>query len=262
MEVEKLKCVDHIQKRVGNRLRNLKKNVKDLGGRGKITNNVIDCLQNYFGIAVRSNVGDLEDMNNGICASLFHVASSEDNNYHSTYCPLGENSWCKFQRDISLRTSTYKPGCGLPLNFIKYVKPIFNDLSQESLLRKCLHGKTQNQNESYNALIWERLPKGTYVSITQLRLGSYDAVAHFKHLKPRMILPNAFSSNKRKPTKRKLIVDDQSDTSSDDDKFDDDDEELDDNEYDSNSEGERTDGDGVVRKPTIGDYYNCHKRSI
>lgn len=43
-----------------------------------------------------------------------------------------------------------------------------------------MHGRSQNQNESFNGLIWERLPKTTYVSLTQLRfLGAFDAVAHF-----------------------------------------------------------------------------------
>jgi hypothetical protein len=177
--VEKLECVGHVQKRVGNRLRNLKKNVKGLGGRGKLTNNLIDRLQNYYGIAVRSNVGDLQGMINGICASLFHVASSSKESYHSAYCPAGENSWCKFQQDKALGTHTYKPGCGFPLTVLKHVKPIFNELSQDTLLKKCLHGKTQNQNESFNALIWERLPKSRYVSLTQLKFGSYDAVGHF-----------------------------------------------------------------------------------
>ena len=67
----------------------------------------------------------------------------------------------------------------MPLEIIKHVKPIFAELSKETLLSKCLHGKAQNQNESYNALIWERLPKTKYVSLTQLKFGSYDAVAHF-----------------------------------------------------------------------------------
>lgn len=62
----------------------------------------------------------------------------------------------------------------LSRSVIKHVKP-----SQDSLLVKCLHGKTQNQNESFNSLIWERLPKTTYVSMMQLRFGTYDAVSHF-----------------------------------------------------------------------------------
>jgi len=87
VKVSKLECVGHIQKRVGTRLRNLKKNVKNLGGKGKLTGKTIDRLQNYYGIAVRSNVGDLQGMQNGVRAALFHVASSKTNEYHSAYCP-------------------------------------------------------------------------------------------------------------------------------------------------------------------------------
>ena len=46
-----------------------------------------------------------------------------------------------------------------------------------------LHGKTQNQNESFNSMIWDRIPKTRYVSLTQLELGVYDAVANFNIVK-------------------------------------------------------------------------------
>ena len=60
------------------------------------------------------------------------------------------------------------------------LKPIYNDLSSSELLDKCLHGKTQNQNESFNGQIWERIPhKNRYVGIEHLELGAYDAVATF-----------------------------------------------------------------------------------
>ncbi|GFY31689.1 uncharacterized protein TNCV_4200001 [Trichonephila clavipes] len=43
--VTKLECIGHIQKRVGSRLRKLKKNTKGLGGKGKLTeiNLSINC---------------------------------------------------------------------------------------------------------------------------------------------------------------------------------------------------------------------------
>ena len=59
------------------------------------------------------------------------------------------------------------------------MKPIFKELSHEDVLNKCLHGLTQNQNESFNAMIWDRLPKTRYVSSSLLDLGVYDAVANF-----------------------------------------------------------------------------------
>ena len=46
-------------------------------------------------------------------------------------------------------------------------------------LKKGLHGKTQNQNESCNALIWQRNSKSIYISIEKMRLAIYDAVAVF-----------------------------------------------------------------------------------
>ena len=40
-----------------------------------------------------------------------------------------------------------------------------------------LHSKTQNNNESFNGTIWERIPKNNYVSLPTLEFGVYDAVA-------------------------------------------------------------------------------------
>ena len=85
IKVEKLECVGHVQKRVGNRLRNLKKNVKGLGGRVCLTDNIIDKLQNYYGMAIRQNSGDLNAMKIATAAFLFHVASSAANDYHTHF---------------------------------------------------------------------------------------------------------------------------------------------------------------------------------
>ena len=178
IKVIKQECIGHVQKRVGNRLRKLKKKVKGLGGQGKLTDRMIDKLQNYYGIAIRTNKGELKKMQEAVFAVLFHCASNKDNNYHN-YCPTGNNSWCAYQRDKVNGTSDYVPGAGLSLNIIKHTKPIFKDLGESSLLKKCLHGQTQNQNESFNAMIWKRIPKCTYVGLTQFELGIYDAVAHF-----------------------------------------------------------------------------------
>ena len=67
---------------------NLKKKVKGLGGAGRLTDATIDKLQNYYGISVRRNIGDLENMKKSIHASLFHVALSTKNCWHD-HCPQG-----------------------------------------------------------------------------------------------------------------------------------------------------------------------------
>ena len=177
-KVEKLECIGHVQKRMGTALRKVKKEKKDLGGKGKLTDKVIDKLQNYYGIAIRSNIGNLESMKKAILGTLFHCASSKENNYHA-HCPQGKDSWCGFQVDKAENTKKYKPGSGLPLKVIAELKPVFAKLSDDDLLRKCLHGKTQNQNESFNRVIWDRVPKSHYIGRDIFEAGVYDAVAHF-----------------------------------------------------------------------------------
>ena len=176
--VVKKECVGHVQKRVGTALRKLKKETKGLGGKGKLTNAMIDRLQNYYGIAVRSNIGNKENMKKAIHAAFFHCASSKDNNYH-VHCPDGPQSWCKFKKDKANSTNEYKAGPGLPKDVLKVVKPVFERLSEDSLLDKCLDGKTQNQNESLNGVIWDNLPKTVFVGSDTLHLGIYNAVATF-----------------------------------------------------------------------------------
>jgi hypothetical protein len=52
------------------------------------------------------------------------------------------------------------------------IKPIFIRLSSNELLSKCLDGETQNQNESINGMIWNRIPKNIFVGFDVLELGS------------------------------------------------------------------------------------------
>ena len=175
--VVKKECIGHVQKRVGTGLRKLKKTEKHLGKLG-LVDHVIDRLQNYFGMAVRSNVGDIVKMKKAIYAAWCHVCSSEKRNYH-VHCPAGADSWCTYQLDIANKTNLYVHGKGLPDEVIKHVKPIFDSLSNDQLLSKCLHGKTQNQNESFNTLIWKRTPKDRFVKLKQFEIAVYDAAAHF-----------------------------------------------------------------------------------
>ena len=177
--VNKKECIGHVQKRVGTSLRKLKKETPGLGGKGKLTDAMIDKLQNYYGIAVRSNVGNKDGMKEAILASLFHCGSNKDHALHGR-CPKGASSWCKYQQAVANgNKKDYKPGVGLPNTIINQMKPVYERLSDDDLLQKCLHGKTQNQNECLNGMIWQRVPKEVYVGRDILELGMYDAIAHF-----------------------------------------------------------------------------------
>lgn len=78
--VSKIKGIGHAQKRVGSRLRKLKSKTKCLSGKGKLTDNFIHRLQNYYAVAVHSNVGNLKEMQQNVIAVWFHCASSKKKN--------------------------------------------------------------------------------------------------------------------------------------------------------------------------------------
>ena len=110
--VVKLDCVGHVQKRLGTALRNLKTqhrgqklcDGKTIGGAGRLTDELINSLQNFYGDAIRRNKGDLRGMVRAVQASLLHSNSTDENPRHHL-CPTGENSWCKY---ISKSTCTRK----------------------------------------------------------------------------------------------------------------------------------------------------------
>ncbi|GFY27698.1 uncharacterized protein TNCV_241661 [Trichonephila clavipes] len=105
--VTKYECIGHVQKRVGARLRKLKSKNKNLSGKGKLTDSFIDRLQNYYGISVRSNVGNLSGLQQNVVAALFHCSSSVEKPMHGQ-CPIGKDSWCYYQRALSCGKSQTK----------------------------------------------------------------------------------------------------------------------------------------------------------
>ena len=185
-EVTKLECVGHVQKRLGSRLRLLKKRMgqarledgKPIGGIGRLTNNKIDQLQVYYGKAIRNNTHDIQSMENAVMAIWHHTRSSDDHPDHDL-CPPGENSWCGFQRDLAKETTEYSHTHPLPSAVANAIHSTFEALSDQDLLRRCLHGGTQNRNEAINALIWQRATKETHSGLPTVELAAHLAVSHF-----------------------------------------------------------------------------------
>ena len=178
---EKLECVGHVQKRLGTRLRNLVKEYKGtltpLSGKGKLTKKNINSMQNYYGMAIRSNKNAIYSMKKSILAILWHCTEFDDDKYRHQFCPTGSASWCKYKK---LETNvTYRPNINFAMWIHLILRPVFLELSSDELLKKCLHGQTQNSNEALNHIIWNKCPKNIYVSRTILELGVYSAILEF-----------------------------------------------------------------------------------
>ena len=55
------------------------------------------------------------------------------------------------------------------------ILPLCYNLCKRENLSKCLLGRTYNANESFNGMIWNRLPKANHVGTDGL--GVYDVIA-------------------------------------------------------------------------------------
>lgn len=165
LQIEKIECVGHIQKRMGTRLRKLKSQMagkklsdkKTIGGKGRLTESVIQKITSYYGNAIRENKNDLFKMRRSIWAIWMHMVSTDSDPQHF-FCPKGPETWCKYNqashlnKDFKHKNSVAKP-------IMDLIKPIFKDLSDPNLLKRCLGGRTQNSNECLNSLIWKYCPK-------------------------------------------------------------------------------------------------------
>ncbi|GFX48191.1 uncharacterized protein TNCV_4115261 [Trichonephila clavipes] len=175
--VEKLECIGHVMKRMGTRLRRLKTKMrgqklsdgKPLCGRNRLTEAEIDRLQAYYGLAIRRNLSSVKDMQQAIWAIFLHKLSTDEKPQHG-FCPSDSDTWCKFKK-AELLGETYHHKNSLPVDVVEAMRPVFRDLANPELLKKCLHGGTQNPNEGVNNVIWSRVPKKTFVQLEVLSLG-------------------------------------------------------------------------------------------
>ncbi|GFW71507.1 uncharacterized protein TNCV_3460331 [Trichonephila clavipes] len=89
---------------MGTRLRKLKlvysKNKisdgKTIGGKGRLTDSLIDKPAHYYGNAIRCNSTSVKEMRKAIWAVWGHSCSTDDEPMH-WFCPTNPNTWCKTQ---------------------------------------------------------------------------------------------------------------------------------------------------------------------
>lgn len=107
----------------------------------------------YNGLAIRRNCSSLAGMQQAIWAICSHKISTDTNPKWFLYYRqrfmvlLPESHGNQEHRNSS------------PVEVMQAIKSRFTALSSPDLLKKCLHGKTQNPNESLNYIILSRIPK-------------------------------------------------------------------------------------------------------
>ena len=163
--IDKAECINHVSKRMGTALRTLVASRKaqklPISGKGKLTDGLIKKLTNYYGRAIKDNTGNLEGMRNAVWASFFHTLSTDTDPHHSR-CPTGDESWCFYQRALARNEEPREHRKEFPRDICQAIVPIYERLGSESLLKKCLSGKTSNINESIHSVVWNICPKNRW----------------------------------------------------------------------------------------------------
>ena len=153
---------------------------KSLSGKGKLTAKMIDKLTVYYGLAIRRNHDSVEKMKNAIWATYYHNNSTDENPQH-VKCPSGENSWCEWQKAAAADAlESFKHSyTALPTDVLKAMKLIYEDLSKDALLQRCLGGFRQNNNESLNQVIWKISTKSVSATSTTVEIAANVAACTF-----------------------------------------------------------------------------------
>lgn len=144
-----------------------------------LTNKIMQELSTYYELAIRRNPNSVDDMKREIWATYYHKVSTDAKPQHS-YCPPGENSWCKYHiAEASGNLKNFKHPPALSEEIQPLLKAIYEDLTSDDLLRRCLGANTQNNNESFNSCVWHLAPKHIFVGKKVVEIATNCALCIF-----------------------------------------------------------------------------------
>ena len=170
-----------------------------MGGKNRLTQKKIPHLERWYSNAIRS-YNTVEGMQKAIMATFYHLTSTDEHPDHHLcdikWCFYKQKQqeyedkikeWqdqvkklkanpkrSKFYSIEQLCPKPEKPNISHEANFrisIKFprhstewekLKKVYEDLSNEELLKRCEKKFTQNPNESFHSRIWSMCPKSKY----------------------------------------------------------------------------------------------------
>lgn len=101
---------------------------KPLGGKGRLSDVLIDSLQNYYRLAIRNHSGDLQGLARAVWAGPMHRLSTDEKPNHQ-FCPTGIDSWCGLQRVQAGANKQYVHHEIMPEKVFEAIKPVYISLT-------------------------------------------------------------------------------------------------------------------------------------
>ena len=193
--VNKIECINHVDKRCGTALRDLRNAWRGhklpdgitTGGKNHLTEVNIKKLQVNYGKAIRSNAAPdvktakdhkdaVDKMKKAVMASFYHSIMLKDDKVRHQFCPSGDTSWCKFRRLGNMENAPHH----LEPVFLDILEPLYtNSLASFELLPRCLPGVTQIVLESINSILWQKVPKHKFHGTKRVHIGACSTVIYY-----------------------------------------------------------------------------------
>jgi len=123
-------------------------------------------------------------MESVIWVTFDHYSSTNEASRHEK-CSPGSDLWCgkeltqRFLKIKRTRMRLLSTRISLFLQMLTVIKSIYNNLSKKELLERCIGEFMQNNNESYNQLIWKINPKNLPDSALPVEIATYTSACIF-----------------------------------------------------------------------------------
>ncbi|KAL7290815.1 hypothetical protein TKK_0015558 [Trichogramma kaykai] len=139
-----------------------------------LTGKVMKQMSINYSLAIQRYPDSLAEMKREVWAGFYHMISTDAEPQH-TYC---NSDWCKYLKAQDGNV-VFKHKPALSAEVQELVKPVFEQLIDEKLLRRCLGKNTQNNNECYNKTLWALVPKSTFVGLSVTEIAVQISLATF-----------------------------------------------------------------------------------
>lgn len=139
-----------------------------------LTGPVMKKISFYYSLAIQSHPDSKEDMKKAIWAIYYHLTSTDANPQHDK-C---DAEWCGYLK-AQHENKVYKHKPALKPEIQAPLKEVFEKLSDDALLQRCLGKNTQNNNECFNGTLWAIIPKHNFVGKEVVEIAVQLAVIMF-----------------------------------------------------------------------------------
>ena len=104
-----------------------------MGGSKRLTEKIIEKIQNHFGEAIRKKSGNLETMRQDVWTVLKNVVQNNTETLEQQHDYCQKDGWCSFWKS----RDNYDNEKRLPVVFYDLLEPIVQRLSKNDLLDRC-----------------------------------------------------------------------------------------------------------------------------